>query len=196
MITLKYIRILSYLFFSCRKKVVLPGDTRSQESETTVNSSKRQSFTSSLSGVSNRATCDVPNKSWSISKLQQFVRGRNAESSFRATLSEPTSKGDSRTSSVLSTGAFCDGNHGSSNVPGVFFAPTTTDFDDDDLSEILLDDDYQHSSGRTSMENVPSHTQQGNAPRNLVTKLLSRKGANLSHTPPRPSLKHPVPKWN
>ncbi len=154
-----------------------------------MNSSNRQSFTSGLSGVSNRATCDVPSKSWSISKLQQFA---NSDSSCSATSSEPTSKGDSRTSSVLSTGALCDGNHGSSKVPDVFFAPTT-DFDDDDLSEILPDDDYRHSNGTTC---VPSHTRQGNAPRKLITKLLSWKGANLPHTPPRPSSTHPVPKWN
>ena len=125
--------------------------------------SKRQSITSSVSNVSNKAICD--DNRLNSSRIWQIFTRKNSESSIRS--STLPSKEKTRILSKISMDVLGDGKL--AREPDIF----VEDFDEDSFGN-----DRSHSSGQTSMENFPCHAKQENAPRTLITSLLNRKGSS------------------
>lgn len=113
---------MSCINFYYRNKIVVPTQETSRSVSQNSGTSQRESITSSVSGVSNKATCD--DNRLNDSKLWKLFKRKRSESS-----SALSSKEGSRTASKTSTGAMCDGNQISVREPDMLLE----DFDQDSL---------------------------------------------------------------
>ena len=161
-------------------------------------------MSSSSSADSDSAVCDTSNqRKWNIADLVRLLGHKRGSTTTTTTVTpskqESNSRGSSN-SSDISIKAVCDDRRGKGQVPGVFYGDQSNYEEEDDISEIYLDDETPNSGG-TSMENLCS--QEGTS-RRILSNLLRQKRAtrlesppheNIPSDPPRPSLRLSLPKW-